>query len=57
MIFKSADILYLHSVINGDNEWFYINGKRHREDGPAMIYANGTRHWYKNDRFIKSKYK
>ena len=32
---------------NGDREW-YLNGKRHREDGPAIEYANGDREWYLN---------
>ena len=30
---------------NGDKEW-YLNGKRHREDGPAGEYANGDKFWY-----------
>lgn len=25
----------------------YTNGKRHRIDGPAVIYANGDRVWYR----------
>ena len=32
---------------NGDRYWI-INGKSHREDGPAMEYANGGRYWYLN---------
>jgi hypothetical protein len=32
---------------NGDRCW-YLNGKRHREDGPAVEYTNGTRFWYLN---------
>ena len=30
---------------------FWRNSKRqlHREDGPAVKYANGTKWWYKND--------
>ena len=24
----------------------YLNGKLHREDGPAVIYANGTKEWW-----------
>jgi len=32
---------------NGDKAWF-INGKLHREDGPAIEYANGTKYWYLN---------
>jgi hypothetical protein len=32
---------------NGDKEW-YLNRKRHREDGPAVEYADGTKRWYLN---------
>jgi hypothetical protein len=33
---------------NGDKSWF-LNGKRHREDGPAVEYADGDKYWYLND--------
>jgi len=32
---------------NGDKLW-YINGKLHREDGPAIEYADGAKFWYLN---------
>ena len=32
---------------NGSQYW-YLNGKYHREDGPAIIYADGDQRWYKN---------
>jgi hypothetical protein len=32
----------------GRREWF-LNDKRHREDGPAIEQANGDRYWYLND--------
>ena len=32
---------------NGTKEW-RLNGKLHREDGPAAEYANGTKYWYLN---------
>ena len=32
---------------NGTREWF-LNGKCHREDGPAVEYANGNKEWYLN---------
>ena len=32
---------------NGTKEW-YLNGKWHREDGPAVEYANGDKSWYLN---------
>ena len=30
---------------SGDNEW-YLNGKWHREDGPAIERANGDKYWF-----------
>ena len=33
---------------NGDKHW-YLNGERHREDGPAIEYAGGDKCWYLND--------
>jgi len=32
---------------NGSQSWL-INGKYHREDGPAMIDADGSQYWYQN---------
>ena len=32
---------------NGDKSW-RLNGKLHREDGPAIEYANGNKCWYLN---------
>ena len=32
---------------NGAKEWF-LNGKPHREDGPAIESASGTKYWYLN---------
>ena len=31
----------------GSKYWF-LNGKRHREDGPAVEYSNGDKVWYLN---------
>ena len=33
---------------DGTKRW-YLNGKRHREDGPAVEYPEGTKCWYLND--------
>jgi len=33
----------------GTKEWF-IDGKRHRKDGPAVIWADGDKIWFLNDR-------
>ena len=32
---------------NGDKSW-YLNGKLHREDGPAIEYADGNKFWFLN---------
>ena len=36
------------------NVW-YINGKRHREKGPAIEYADGRKSWYWHYKYIKVK--
>ncbi len=33
----------------GTKRW-YLNGERHRTDGPAIEYPNGTKYWYLNDK-------
>jgi hypothetical protein len=30
------------------NKLWWLNDKRHREDGPAVEYASGTKEWYLN---------
>ena len=32
-------------VLNVRTEWLF-NGKRHRTDGPAVIFDHGEKHWY-----------
>ena len=32
---------------NGDKYW-YLNGKRHRTDGPAVEWVDGTKYWFLN---------
>ena len=39
---------YKVKVYNDRTEWYNQNGQRHREDGPAVEYANGTKEWYIN---------
>ena len=34
---------------SGCKSWF-LGGKLHREDGPAVEYSNGDKHWYINDK-------
>ena len=40
-------IEYIVKVDNGTRCW-YLNGKRHREDGPAVECTDGTRWWFLN---------
>ena len=34
---------------NGTKRW-YLNGKQHRTDGPAVEFENGDKYWYLNDK-------
>ncbi len=34
----------------GTKRW-YLNGKRHREDGPAIELASGAKYWYLNGKY------
>lgn len=35
---------------NGTQEW-WLNGKLHREDSPAIIYPDGTEEWRLNGKY------
>ena len=42
---------YQTIYINKDgSKYYYLNGKVHREDGPAIEYVDGTKYWYKNSK-------
>ena len=41
-------IEYTVKVDNKANKFWYLNGYRHREDGPAVEHADGTNYWYLN---------
>ena len=43
-------IEYTVKVFDNGDRWWYLNDKRHREDGPAIEYSNGSRWWYLNDK-------
>jgi hypothetical protein len=36
---------------NGTKDWF-LNGKLHREDGPAIEWSNGDKFWYLNNEYL-----
>jgi len=31
-----------------------VNGKLHREDGPAMIWTDGTKEWYREGKLYRT---
>ena len=41
-------IKYEVHVDENGAKWWYLNGKLHREDGPAIEYADGSKHWWLN---------
>jgi hypothetical protein len=47
---------YQIKIYFGIQRCWYINGKLHREDGPAVKYASGDKEWYINVKLIKFKY-
>ena len=34
------------SIDEAGSKFWYLNGEQHREDGPAVEYANGYKGWY-----------
>jgi hypothetical protein len=34
------------------NKYWYLNGRRHREDGPAVEYIYGNKEWWVNAEHI-----
>ena len=39
------------SEIHNDSQFWYKNGKRNREYGPAVIYSKFAKAWYKDDKY------
>jgi hypothetical protein len=39
----------LHKYPNGEKHWL-LNGKLHRENGPALELSTGSKAWYLNDK-------
>jgi antitoxin component YwqK of YwqJK toxin-antitoxin module len=43
--------IYTVEVLDNGTKYWYLNGKLHREDGPAIeVLDNGTKCWYLNDK-------
>ena len=45
--------VYIHS--NGSGQQWFCGGMLHRDDGPAVIYSNGEKHWFQHGDPIESK--
>jgi len=41
-------IKYTVEVDSDGTEFWHLNGKLHREDGPAIKYTDGSEFWYLN---------
>jgi len=41
-------------IRHGLKEW-WLNGERHREDGPAVEFDNGREEWYLNGKRLTEK--
>ena len=44
----------LFFVYRNGNKYWYLNGERHRLDGPAIEYANGDKWWYLNGKIHRA---
>jgi hypothetical protein len=40
--------IHVEVDFDGTIKWF-LNGKQHREDGPAIEFTDGTKFWFVND--------
>ena len=45
-------IEYTVKVLTSGTKKWYLNDKLHREDGPAVEYADGTKCWYLNGKEV-----
>jgi hypothetical protein len=41
-------IEYTVKVYDNGSKFWFLDGKFHREDGPAIEYSNGGKYWYLN---------
>jgi hypothetical protein len=48
--FEGGQTLKAENYGNGNKIW-YLNGKYHREDGPAIERADGTKYWFLNGKY------
>ena len=48
-------IEYTVKVYESGDKFWYLNGKRHREDGPAIELASGTKKWFLNGKELSEE--
>ena len=48
-------IEYKVRVHDDGTKCWYLNGERHREDGPACEYADGDKEWHLNGKWLTEK--
>jgi len=48
-------IEYTVKVDENGNKFWLLNGKLHREDGPAIEFANGQKDWYLNGKRLSEE--
>ena len=46
---------YKVKVYSTHTEWFNLEGKLHRENGPAIEFANGDKSWWINGKNYSEK--
>ena len=39
-------------TLSSGTKFWYLNGKRHREDGPAIEWEDGDKEWSLNDKKV-----
>ena len=42
---------YIVNVYDDGDKYWYLNGRLHREDGPAYECADGDKYWYLNGKY------
>ena len=47
-VFESLKYRVEVNPVTGTRKYYNAAGKLHREDGPAIVYKDGTEKWYQN---------
>ena len=55
MVFKSGH--YKYKIYSNANQYWRWGEYYHRENGPAIIWADGAKSWYEFNLWIRSEYR